>query len=248
MLNAVILSGDKNSAFGDGFSKALVTIRDKIMIEYVVGALKGCSSIGKIAVVGPAEKLRPHLGGRVDFLIEGKGGLLENALKGMDVFRDSERVLLLTCDIPFLTPEALEHFISECRKTNADLCYPIVTREANETKFPGAKRTYAHLKEGTFTGGNLFYINPAVVERSLGIARQMIEYRKKPWKMCRVLGWDFVIRLLMGNLTIPGVEERVSKLLNLKVAAINSPYPEIGNDVDKESDLEMVRQFMENIS
>lgn len=247
MLNAVILSGDKSSAFAGGFTKALAKIRDKIMIEYVISALKESSHVGEIAVVGPVEKLKPYLDGRVDYIVEGSDSLLENALRGMRLFQGDERVLLLTCDIPFLTPEALDHFIAECEKTGADLCYPIVAKEDNEAKFPGARRTYARLREGTFTGGNLLYVNPDVVERSLDMARQMIEYRKKPWKMCKVLGWDFVIRLLIGRLTIPGVEERVSSLLNMKVAAVKSPYPEIGNDVDKESDLEMAREFMEKI-
>ncbi|HQD41289.1 MAG TPA: molybdopterin-guanine dinucleotide biosynthesis protein A, partial [Bacillota bacterium] len=114
-------------------------------------------------------------------------------------------------------------------------------------KYPGAKRTYTELKDGTFTGGNMFYVNPRVVEGSADLARRLVGYRKKPWKMCSVLGWDFVLRLLSGNLSIAEVEERMSALLGIKLAAIISPYPEVGNDVDKESDLMLAREYMEKI-
>jgi molybdopterin-guanine dinucleotide biosynthesis protein A len=247
MINAIILSGDRNNAFSDGRTKALIKIMDKAMIEYVVKALKASSCINKIAVVGSADELKPCLSGKVDHVVQGSDDLLENVLKGIQLFKADHRVLLLTCDIPFITAEAIDHFVAECSKTGADLCYPIVAREDNEARFPGTRRTYARLKEGTFTGGNLIYVNPKVIERSMGMARQMIAYRKKPWKMCRVLGWDFVLRLALGNLTITGVEERVSGLLSISVAAIRSPYAEIGNDVDKEEDLEKAREFMKRI-
>ena len=217
------------------------------MIEYVVEALHRSATIGEIAVVGPTIRLRECLGDRVSYIVEGMGDLIDNTLLGAALFMDQPRVLVLTCDIPYLTPEAVDHFITESEKAGADLCYPIVTRESNELKYPGTKRTYAKLKDGTFTGGNMFYINPRVVEGSADLARRLVGYRKKPWKMCSVLGWDFVLRLLSGNLSIAEVEERMSALLGIKLAAIISPYPEVGNDVDKESDLMLAREYMEKI-
>jgi hypothetical protein len=43
------------------------------------------------------------------------------------------------------------------------------------------------------------------------------------------------------------VEERLSTILDIKLAAIISPYPEVGNDVDKERDLLLAREHMEKI-
>ncbi len=249
MLNAVVLAGDKGGSFcGEQSNKALLTIKDKVMIEYVVNALKESTLVGRIAVIGPVRQLKPYLEERIDYLIEGEEDLLQNALKGLELFREDQRVLLVTSDIPMLTVEAVDHFIIQCQETRADLCYPIVRKEDNKSKFPEARRTYARLREGTFTGGNILYINPRVVNRCINFARKMIEYRKKPWKMCRVLGWDLVFGLVIGVLTIPGLEKRVSQLLNIEVAAVMSPYPEISNDVDKESDLVMVREYLERIS
>jgi len=248
MLNAVILAGDKGGSFTEELNnKAFLKIRDKIMIEYVVKAIEDSPLVNKIAVVGPVQQLNHYLKGRIDYLIEGEEGLLENAIKGLDLFKEDDRVLLFTCDIPMLTSEAIDHFIEESEKIKADLCYPIVRKEDNQAKFPDAKRTYARLREGTFTGGNILYINPRVINRCTDFASKMIAYRKKPWKMCRVLGWNLVFGLAVGALTIPGLEDRVSRLLDIEVAAIMSPFPEISNDVDKDSDLAMARAYLEKI-
>ena len=248
MINAIILSGDKNTVLSDGYTKALARINDRVMIEYVVDALRQSASIGEIAVVGPADQLGTYLDGKVSYIVEGGDDLIGNTIIGTRLFENRPRVLVLTCDIPYITPEAVDHFITRSEETGADLCYPIVTRESSEKKFPGSKRTYARLRDGIFTGGNMFYVNPRVVEKSAGLARRLVEYRKKPWKMCSVLGWDFVLRLLAGNLSIAEVEARMSGLLGIKLAAVISPYPEVGNDVDKERDLLLAREYLKKTS
>jgi GTP:adenosylcobinamide-phosphate guanylyltransferase len=247
MINAIILSGDKNQSLSNGYTKALVKIKDRIMIDYVVDALQNSSEIGQIAVVGSVEQLRPYLSQKVSCIAEGADDLIDNTLIGIGLFKQDPRVLVLTCDIPYLTPEAVDHFVRHSEKTGADMCYPIVRKEDNQAKFARANRTYAKLRDGTFTGGNMFYVNPQVVERSADLARRLVGYRKKPWKMCRVLGWNFVFQLLAGSLTISGVESRMSNLLDIKLAAIISPYPEVGNDVDKESDLTLAREYLADI-
>jgi len=84
-------------------------------------------------------------------------------------------------------------------------------------------------------------VNPAIVDHCMDVAEEMIDNRKNPLKLCRLLGWSFVIRFLCGVLKLQDVEQRVSQLLQVTGAVILSPYPELGIDVDKPSDLEMVR-------
>jgi len=45
--------------------------------------------------------------------------------------------------------------------------------------------------------------------------------------------------------SIPELEKRVSKILGINVKAPILPYPELGVDVDKPSDLEFCRSFLE---
>ncbi|MBZ4666417.1 nucleotidyltransferase family protein [Mahella sp.] len=244
MLNAIILAGDNE----DGHSalegnKALMLIDDKPMIEYIIDALRSTPYVGKIAVVGPAEKLKPVIGDKVDYIIPQGSSMLENASKGIEVFASDEHVLILTSDIPMITPDAVEDFIKRSEAVKADFCYPVVNKEINERQFPGIERTYVKLKDGTFTGGNIIYISPAVFQRCKDFAEKLIEFRKEPIKTARLLGIGLLIKLVLGIGTIQQIEQRFGQILNITAKAIISDYPEIGNDVDKPSDIDIVIKY-----
>lgn len=95
-----------------------------------------------------------------------------------------------------------------------------------------------------YTGGNIVYMNPKVAENCTKKAEQLIEYRKKPLKMGRVLGFSFLLRLALGILPVKDVEDKIGKMFQVKGAAIATIYPEIGNDVDKDSDIEFVNKYI----
>jgi len=246
MVNAVILAGDSNKGAVEQEveNKSLLEINQRPMVEYVVNALREADTVGKLSIVGPVDVLRPLLEDRVDFYFHDVGSLFENARIGMEPFASDHRVLIVTSDIPMISGEAIDDFVQKSMETGCDLCYPIVDKQTNELKFPEAKRTYVKLKEGTFTGGNIFLVNPAIVDRCEKFALKLIEYRKKPWKTGRLLGLRFLIMLFAGILSIPRIESRFSEILNIKATAIISNYPELGNDVDKPSDIELVRRYM----
>ncbi|HHV74282.1 MULTISPECIES: nucleotidyltransferase family protein [unclassified Thermoanaerobacterium] len=239
-MNALILAGST----GDEKlpEKALIKIKDRYMISYVIDALRGSGKVDKIAVVGDREKLQCIDG--IDILIDQGNSIIENVVKGVEPFKNDRRVLILTCDIPMLTKEAVIDFVEQSEALNADLCYPIVKREDNERKFPDAKRTYAKIKEGTFTGGNIFYINPQIVDACIEAAKQFIAFRKKPWKLGQLLGFRILILFAFGRVTISQLERKVSELFNINAKAVISKYPEIGNDVDKDEDVEMANKYI----
>ncbi len=246
-INAVILAGDgKKGAVQQGVkNKALLPIHGKPMVAYVVDALKSAPSIGQISIIGPVDLLKEQLGDRVDFYIEDKESLFENLNSGIGPFMKEQAVLVVTSDIPMITGDMVEDFIGRCQQKKGDLCYPIVEKSLNEAKFPGVERTYVRLKEATYTGGNIIYVNPAVVKPCEDFAKKMIAYRKKPWMTAKLVGVGFLIRLLLGKVTIAEVEKRFSKLLRIHASAIVTPYPEVGNDVDKPSDMDMVQKHFQ---
>jgi hypothetical protein len=143
-----------------------------------------------------------------------------------------------------LTVEALEDFMQKALKMNADLCYSVVAKANNDKKYPEVKRTYARLWEGQFTGGNIFLFNPAASDNCKAFVEQMLEYRKSPAKMAMVLGFGFLIRMALGILTINAVQKKCEKLLGIKGAVVISEYPEVGNDVDKVSDIQFVEKYL----
>lgn len=244
-MNAIILAGEKKGEHTNAIeNKALLKICDKYMIDYVIDSLKKVSYIDKIAVVGDKDQLSPAIGSKADYIIQGANSIVDNIVLSLEQFDGDKEILLLTCDIPMITPEALEHFINSAREKKADLCYSIVEKSLNDEKYPEVKRTYAKLKEGEFTGGNVFYFNPEIKDRCRDFADEMLKNRKSPAKMAGILGFIFLIKLALGVLTIDAIKKKCDKLLNINAAVVISPYPEIGNDVDKISDIEFVEKYL----
>lgn len=224
-------------------NKAMIRVHQKEMIRYVIDAVKATGLVDQIAVVGAREDLAPILP-YVDTVVEEGVDLADNVLRGTSIFGDEEEILVLTSDIPMITPEAIEDFVKQCSKVQADFYYPIVRREVNDKKYPGVKRTYVKIKDGSFTGGNIFLVKAKAVKTCIKRAKVFLSYRKAPWKMVRELGIGFALKFLLGTLTIAQLEERVSKLFGIRGKAVISEYPEIGTDVDKESDLQLVMSLL----
>lgn len=245
MYDAIILAGGENSKRLSTHTpqcyEALIEIAGKPMVTFVAEALAASSQVDRIFVLGPSDELAKCSFPPGCIIVEGGQSIVGTIRIGMAALGHTNMVLVATADIPLLTPAAVDDFLAQCARVEADLYYPIVPQEVNERQYPGNKRTYVRLREGTFTGGNLFLVNPAIVEHCMDVAEGMIENRKNPLKLCRLLGWSFVLRFLCGFLKLQDVEQRVSELLQVSGAVILSPYPELGIDVDKPSDLEMVR-------
>lgn len=255
-MNVIVLAGDRkvntdskadtsqNQDTAKISNKAMLKLKDKCMIEYIIDTLRMSKMIDKIAVVGPKAQLQEVIGDRVDYIIEGTDSIVKNGILAMEHFKDDKQVLITTSDIPMLTVEALEDFINQALAAKADLCYSVVDKRINDQKYPEVKRTYARLREGQFTGGNIFLFNPAATDKCKNFIEQMLEYRKSPAKMAMVLGFGFLLRMALGILTINAVQNKCEKLLGIKGAVVISEYPEVGNDVDKISDIQFVEKYL----
>lgn len=245
MVNAVILAGDSEE---NGVSKALKVIASRYMIEYVINSLRESGCVGRIYVVGD-ENLKKNVGHLVDGWIDACGGIMENIRHSVEVMGDFETpCIIATSDIPMVKGEAIRDFVEKCQSRNIDLGYPIIDKRLNDEKYPEVKRTYVKMKEGTYTGGNIVYFNPKIVDNCTKKAEQLIEYRKNPLKMGRVFGFTFLIRLALGRLPISKVEDKVQRMFNVRGSAILTDYPEIGNDVDKPSDVEFANKHLNKLA
>ena len=243
--DVIILAGEQLiKGLEDAGNKALYIINSKMMIEYVIDAVKAAKDINRIVVVGPKDKLSVHLYNKVDAVIDSSGNIMENVMAGIKHLKPQGNILICSCDIPLITTEAIDDFISRAKSLNVDLCYPIVEKTVNDNKYPGIERTYVKIREGKFTGGNIFYVNPKEVERGLFFANKLVKARKNPVKMARLLSLSFMLRLIIGNLTISAIEDKFSKITGVKARAVVSQYPEVGQDIDKFSDIRMASYYL----
>ncbi|HHV71374.1 MAG TPA: NTP transferase domain-containing protein [Clostridia bacterium] len=242
MYNAIILAGGPVNrdleSLGKGKYEAFLDLDGRPMVSYVVDALLASPSIDKIVAVGPLEELSQLFVDRRIICVEERGDIIGNLLAALDNLPE-EKVLVVTCDLPFLTPEAVEDFLDRCSAKEADFYYPIVRKKDSEARFPGSQRTYVHLKEGVFTGGNIFLLTPRVIRENLDYARKIVALRKHPFKLARLLGLKFICKFIFKLLSLEDLERKIYELLHLRGAAIISPYPEIGVDVDKKSDFDL---------
>ncbi|HML32666.1 nucleotidyltransferase family protein [Sporomusa sphaeroides] len=245
MYDAIILAGGENNEplvhYTSQPYEAMIDISGKPMVEFVARALAACPQISRIFVAGPPEELAKCSFPEQTVIVAGGRTIMDTISLGMKALEHERLTLVVTADIPLLTPAAIEDFLAQCAGVQADLYYPIVARSDHERRFPGNQRTYARLREGTFTGGNIFLVNPRIVPHCMEVAERIFANRKNPFKLCCQLGWTFVVKFVLGILKLNQVEKRAGEILGIQGAVIRSQYAELGIDVDKPSDLELVR-------
>jgi GTP:adenosylcobinamide-phosphate guanylyltransferase len=247
-VDAVILAGapagPEMSPEDETLSRAMVMIGTKTMLQWIVDALKSSKSIGRIIAVGDVSA------DGLDEVVEPCHSFLGNLMLGVDACGHNEPVLVLSSDIPMLTGEAIDDFVTRALATGGEMCYPIITKESCVEKYPDMKRTYLKTREGTFTGGNMLILSPAFMKRNEQRISDAYAARKKVFALARMIGFGVLIRAILAQalfpsvLPIPTLERAVSRMLGGHVAVIPTDYPEIGEDVDKASDLEAVRKII----
>lgn len=248
-VNVILLAGAANTGplreVSPAPNEALVEINGKPMVQYVLDALEKSTEVRRIVVVAPPGEVEPHVTGRHLEFVPSRNHIVDNTLEALKVLPQDEEVLVVSCDVPLITGEIIDDLVALCRRTPAELYYPICEKGVAEARFPHVKRTYVTLREGTYTGGNIFLVHPRIAHKVAEKVRQFLNYRKSPLKMIGLLGWGFTIRyLLLKNLTLKELEQKVSDLLGVKGAVVIAPWPEVGVDVDKPSDLELMREIL----
>ena len=230
-----------------GRSKALIPIAGKAMIAYVVDALAGSRYIQHIIIVA----LEP---GEARFpvpvkLVPNAGDIVSNAEAGIQCalahYPGLDAILLSSSDVPTITPAIVDAFIEECFQTDHDLYYSIVERSVMESRFPRSRRSFVHLREGDFAGGDILLIRPSLVINRRELWEKLALARKSALRQARMLGPGTFLKLVARRLSIADAERRARKVLNVNGRAIRFPYAEIGMDVDKPVQLEIVRADLE---
>ena len=213
-------------------SKTLAPVGGRPMVELTLEALRSAPGVDRIVYVGPVPDR--GLDPAPDVVLPDQGGMLNNLESALGAAQ-TPRVLVASGDNPFITPEAVRDLLE--RAPEAALVYPIVPREAVERRWPGMRRTYARLREGAFTGGNLILLDQALFGRALPMARKIVALRKKPLALAGLVGWGILFRLLLGRLSVADVERRAERLFGMPMKALETPYAEVGVDADSEEDL-----------
>ncbi len=231
-MDSVVLAGgrcpdDLRAATGCEFRGDL-PFGDRRMVEIVVDAIDEMfGGENRIIVVGA------HVDGR-ECLPPGDS-FLGSLKSGVDS-ASTERVLIATADIPFITVGALRHFVENSVR-HAMLNWPVVPVEACQRLFPTMRRTTIKTREGRFTGGNLGLIDRSRFNKVYPVIETAYRLRKKPLRLASMVGIGTLLRLIIGQalpstLPISALESAVGRLLGDRVQSVVSPFAEVGTDVD----------------
>lgn len=222
-------------------SRALADINGLVMVRYVLRALQAASTIGQVILVAPPGfPDQPE----ADLRIEADRDFSGNIVAGLEYCKDTEFALIVTADLPFLTAEAVDAFVTESLSRGADCCYAAIPKEACDAQFPGMRRTYLHAKSGSFTGGNVVLQRVSQFARQAEMVREAYLRRKNPAFLARLIGPGNLVKFFFRQLTQQDLEESVSRLLGVRCSIILTRYAELGTDVDKPGDIALARQLL----
>lgn len=231
--------------------RAAVPIAGKMMVQYVVDALHGAGTISDIRLVGDISCVN------VTETITPPGTMIENLIAGTRASSSSgadSHILVATSDIPMLTSDAVDDFVRRCGDLSADFYYPVIRKEDAERQFPGMRRTYARLAEGTFTGGNIVLMRAGFIIDNADTIRNVFGARKSVMKLAKMIGLPILLRALLaqvwaGALDLKGIEQTAGRLLHATVKAVPTPYAGIGADADDSEQIEAFkRMILEKVS
>jgi GTP:adenosylcobinamide-phosphate guanylyltransferase len=233
--------------YTQGGYKAMLDIAGKPMIQWILDALCGAQTIERVIVIGLPADSGVTCMKSVDYL-PNQGEMLENIRGGVNRALEGNpqprHVLLVSSDIPAIQPEMVDWVVNEAMRTDEDVYYNVIPRPVMEARFPNSKRSYTRLKDVEMCGGDMNLIRSTVVTHNVEIWRRLIDSRKNVFKQAALVGYDTLLLLMLRMITMDQAAKMVTKRLKLTGRAIVCPYAEVGMDVDKPHQLEIMRAFM----
>jgi molybdopterin-guanine dinucleotide biosynthesis protein A len=250
-VNAVILTGKRTAhnqflQLAGVTNKALIEIDGKPMIQHVIDALNDSRYVERIYLVAPEdfEELSFESSKPIEVVPCGDT-VVENLMLAVSKSGDAENVVITTCDNPLFRGFMLDRYIQRCLMADADFYYSVGRKSVISASYPEVVRTYVQGKDDGYTGANVYFVNKARFSADGEMLAKIDSYRKTPWKYIRLLGLSSLLKFVTKRIALEDVETRASEVIGCRFKLIPMPFPECGIDVDKMSDLVLVRRLFQ---
>ncbi|MEM9669524.1 MAG: NTP transferase domain-containing protein [Pseudomonadota bacterium] len=232
-------------------SKALVPLGGVRLIDHTLRALRDTPSLdGNIWISGycprKLEDGAPEDLG--DFLPRVRAmpddvGPADAALAALNAGVETP-LLITTCDHALLTSDMINAVLDGADKADCDFAVGLAPQEIIQSAYPETERTYLKLAGEGYSGCNLFLVRTEQGKRAIAFWRDVARDRKKPLMIARRFGFAALVRMFTGNLSINDAFAHGSKRIGAELAPVIIPIAEAAIDVDKPSDLVLVRRIM----
>lgn len=251
-LTALVLAGSRGpheplAVYAGVSHKALIEVDGQTMVERVVNALAKLPQVTRIVVMIETPALLDSLpalralGERV-LSAPAAGSPSLSVAAALEQF--GTPLLVTTADHALLQPEWLQYFLDHC-PDHRDVCVALARREQVLAAVPDTQRTWLRFADGHFSGCNMFYL---ATPRAAGVVqfwRGLESDRKHPWRMLRRVGLGSALRYLFGKLSLREAVQRIGARSGAMAAIVELPFGRAAVDVDKPSDLDLVRRLID---
>lgn len=245
---AVVLAGgrlERHRFLGlplDIQSKALLPIAGQPLLSWTLQAVVSVESFSSVVVVGHPEVRELVLNDSPARFVPEVGSISGNLWKGLEVLPKCDNVLLISGDLPLLSPFHLESFLGEMPE--ADFVFPIVERRVVKSVLPERWCVSVKTQEGWFVG-----CSAGLVKRDLLLERRewvdrILSSRRNVVKLAGFFGLGFAIKTLLGLCSLRQIEERVSEVLRLQARSYITSHAELALDVDKQNHVASIEALL----
>ena len=191
--------------YTQGKSKALADMAGKPMAQWVLDALSGSKEVGNVVIVGLDESSGLTCK-KPTYYLPNHGGMIDNIRAGtekiLEVNPEAGLFLIVSSDIPTITPEMVDWVVTNARQTDHSLYYHVVPKADMERRFPGSNRTYTKLKGIEVCGGDMNVAATWTVTAQEGLWTKLEDTRKNPLKQAAMVGFDTLFLVLFRLVTV----------------------------------------------
>jgi GTP:adenosylcobinamide-phosphate guanylyltransferase len=227
--------------------KSLIDVAGKPMVYWTVKALAESERVDSITIVGLSPEDNIDFGVDVSY-VQNQSTHIDNIMAGVRALQEDDPnttyAVVVSADVPLLQSRTVDWFVDACEKKGGDFFYSIVEQQVMESQYPGSARSFVPIVEGRFCGGDLFFVDIHVAVGNEDLVRDLLDRRKNVFQQIRLAGIGTLIKFLFRRLTLQDAEKVGSRLVNCDARVLVSPYADLGMDVDKPHQLEMVRQLL----
>lgn len=213
----------------------------------MLDALNASAHIRRIVLIGlppdtPLRSAKP-----ITFLNDHSDLLANIQAGGLELLRQdpaTQQFLIVASDVPCTTPAMLDWLVEKVEESAHDIYYFVVERKVMEARFPQSRRTYIRLKDVEVCGGDIHAARAPVLRGSNPLWQRIINARKNPLQQAMMLGLDTLLAIALHRLSLSGAERSISRKIGLDGQVVMCPYAELGMDVDKPFQYDMIREYL----
>ena len=226
-------------------TKALLPIRGKPMLAWVLDALGEAPQVGRVIVISQSTKpleSDPAISSHVSIEWRTSQGGIADAVRSV-IAEDDGPLLVTTADNVLLTPRMIEQFLEQAG--SSDIAVGLVERKRLAAAGHSTQRTWLTFKGGQWSGANLFLLGRKQVGPLLDFWQNIEQDRKKGWKIVGTFGPFLLIAALLRLLDIHSFAQRVAQRFDLSAKVVSMNAAEACIDADKPADIPVIEAILE---